>query len=60
MVNKRHITITLKDVALYLTLPLCREDVFKEGHVDIDMMFSTNKQYEILFGHNNEAISTGS
>jgi len=61
MGNKRYITITLKDVALYLILPLHREDVFKKkGYMDIDMMFPPNKQYEMLFGHNNEAIFTGS
>lgn len=61
MVNRRHITITLKDVALCLMLPLQGEDIFnEEGHMDMNMTFSPNKQYEILLGINNEEMSTGS
>jgi len=61
MVNKRHITVTLKDGALYLMLPLHGEDIFnEEGHMDMNMTFSPNKQYEILLGNNNEEMSTGS
>lgn len=42
-------------------LPLHGEDIFnEEGHMDINMTFSPNKQYEILLGNNNEEMSTGS
>lgn len=32
----------------------------EEGHMDMNMTFSPNKQYEILLGNNNEEMSTGS
>jgi len=50
MVNKKEITITLKDIVIYLMVPLRGEDVFKiDDRVNFDMNFYPNEQYEILF-----------
>lgn len=50
MVNKKEITITLKDIVIYLIVPLRGEDVFKiDDRVNLDMNFYPNEQYEILF-----------
>jgi hypothetical protein len=50
MVNKKEITITLKDIVIYLMVPLRGEDVFKiDDRVNLDMNFYPNEQYEILF-----------
>jgi hypothetical protein len=50
MGNKKEITITLKDIVIYLMVPLRGEDVFKiDDRVNLDMNFYPNEQYEILF-----------
>jgi hypothetical protein len=50
MVNKKEIIITLKDIVIYLIVPLRGEDVFKiDDRVNLDMNFYPNEQYEILF-----------
>ena len=50
MVNKKEIIITLKDIVIYLMVPLRGEDVFKiDDRVNFDMNFYPNEQYEILF-----------
>jgi hypothetical protein len=50
MGNKKEITITLKDIVIYLMVPLRGEDVFKiDDRVNFDMNFYPNEQYEILF-----------
>ena len=50
MINKKEIIITLKDIVIYLMVPLRGEDVFKiDDRVNLDMNFYPNEQYEILF-----------
>jgi hypothetical protein len=50
MVNKKEITITLKDIVIYLMVPLRGDGVFKiDDRVNLDMNFYPNEQYEILF-----------
>jgi hypothetical protein len=50
MVNKKEIIITLKDIVIYLIVPLRGDDVFKiDDRVNLDMNFYPNEQYEILF-----------
>jgi hypothetical protein len=50
MVNKKEITITLKDIVIFLMVPLRGDGVFKiDDRVNLDMNFYPNEQYEILF-----------
>lgn len=50
MGNKKEITITLKDIVIFLMVPLRGDGVFKiDDRVNLDMNFYPNEQYEILF-----------
>lgn len=58
MVNKKPITTALQEFSLFLMLHTRGHDVFiQNSPMNIDMTLPSNKQYQILFDHNDETIA---
>jgi hypothetical protein len=60
MVDKGRLTITFKELEIYLLLTTRGYDVFmKDGLMDMYASFSLTKQYQIIFGHSKKAQVMG-